>query len=169
MCSRVYVASRQRNLSLCLCILRPSQFLCRPLRVPLSPEPRCPSPQLQVRRAEGSRLAAARGARNSRRTHQPPRRQQTRAAAVELQRSQSSATRPMRAWGGREYWRTPWLRRRGWSCTGPTGGGVTSDTIKVSADDGSLWQHWTMTVDYSGIRSWGWILIVVAADHRLWL
>ena len=42
---------------------------------------------------------------------------------------------------------------------------VVVDPIEVAADDGSLWRHWTMTVDYSGIR-W-WIMIVGAADHRL--
>ena len=36
--------------------------------------------------------------------------------------------------------------------------------IQVSLD-GSLWRHWTVTVDYTGIR-W-WIMIVGAADHRL--
>ena len=37
--------------------------------------------------------------------------------------------------------------------------------IEVAAHDGSLWRHWTVTVDYTGIR-W-WIMIVGAADHRL--
>ena len=42
------------------------------------------------------------------------------------------------------------------------GGGPRS---RWQADGGSLWRHWTVTVDYSGIR-W-WIMIVGAADHRL--
>ena len=37
--------------------------------------------------------------------------------------------------------------------------------IEVAAHDGSLWRHWTVTVDYTGIQ-W-WIMIVGAADHRL--
>ena len=41
-------------------------------------------------------------------------------------------------------------------------------TIEVAADGGSWWQQWAMTVDYSGIRSWWRIMIVMAADHRLW-
>ena len=42
---------------------------------------------------------------------------------------------------------------------------VVVDHDRVAAHDGSLWRHWTMTVDYTGIR-W-WIMIVGAADHRL--
>ena len=42
-------------------------------------------------------------------------------------------------------------------------------TIEGAADDGPEWRQWTMTVDYSGIRSWWRIMILLAADHRLWL
>ena len=62
----------RENLTLCLSILRPWQFVSWPLRVPLSPEPRCPSSRPQVRRVESSPPAAAAGAKNTRRIHQPP-------------------------------------------------------------------------------------------------
>ncbi|CAB1433165.1 unnamed protein product [Pleuronectes platessa] len=87
----------------------------------------------------------------------------------------------------------PWITICGSRIRGRNGGSSMADSISwrlivvVMADPVSRWHHimvvdhdrgrrlmmdpnkwhWTMTVDYSGIRS-GWrIMILLAADHRL--
>lgn len=143
----VYFASLQIILRLLLCLLKPLWCPCWPHRVRVGLLAGCPSSEPLVRRTESGVLAAAGGAQNTSRIHRARWRWPTKPGVVVMQVEvqcrgtwQSSAPRPGTVWGGRERWRTPRLRRRGWSCTGPTGGSVTSHTERLCWKRASV--HW---------------------------
>lgn len=66
-----------------------------------------------------------------------PSRSQAKLVAVDLRHREAQmmvACRSGRAWGGGERWSSRRLRRKGWSCTGPTGDSATSHTERGSAE-----------------------------------
>lgn len=98
--------------------------------------PACPKTQPPGRKMENISMAEHRGAKKTSRVRRHCLCSQGKPVEVEFRprgtQQMMVACRPWRAWGGRACWRTYRLKRRGWSCTGPTDDSAMSPTERLS-------------------------------------
>lgn len=115
--------------------------VCPPSLRP-SERPRCLQSIWAITRPPGGKMENV-SAREHRRGKNTPRvpsccsRSQAKRVEVEVRHREAQmmlACRPGTAWGGRERWRILRLRRKGWSCTGPTDDNATSHTERGSVE-----------------------------------
>lgn len=132
----IYIRSLQLNPRVFLPFLRTSECPHSLQSIWMFLRPACLKTQPPVQKMENISMGEHRGAKKTSRVRHHCLCSQGKPGEVEL-RSRGTqqmmvACRPGRAWGGRVRWRTYRLKRRGWSCTGPTDDSATSPTERLS-------------------------------------
>lgn len=127
----IYVPSLQSNPRVFLPFPRTSKCPHTLQSIWMFLRPACPKTQPPGPKLENISMGEHRGAKKASRVRRHCLCSQGKPAGVEF-RPMMVACRPGRAWGGRACWRTFRLKRRGWSCTGPTDDSATSPTERLS-------------------------------------
>lgn len=132
----IFVPSLQLNPRVFLPFPRPSMCPHSLQRIWMFLRPPCPKTQPPGWETENISMGEHRGVKKTSRLRRHCLCSQGKPVEVEFRprgtQQSMAACGPGRAWGGRACWRTHRLRRRGWSCTGPTDDSATSPTERLS-------------------------------------